>query len=311
MCICVCVLRTFSCLYSKLHKKSETITFSSSQFADHKRGGWKSDLSHPVIFISPCCLFHSGPRVEQTRTGVVDDGVASVVLTSPSVWECMCGTAEVWFLSSCTECVSVSFSVSRWGGMYPDWGFVCSLRWWWSLGDFGGHRPFLSWPRKPLSLGLQCSRHWRASVERSATRRLSSGAQPLSPSSAPIKRKVRPTWRAGQPQPRSRSGTQRDRGPLRTREVERARKMVCTEMENCHQGPERSIPLTCTFSTEKESQNITIQFMLYFIWLMFGIICQIIKCDYLLYVHLFVWCCLNVHVLKNDCFNINIVLIWY
>lgn len=194
---------------------------------------------HLVIFICPCCdLFHSGPWVEQTRAGVVAEGIVSVKLTS-SVW----GTAEV--------CVSVSFSVNRWGGMYPGWGFVCSL--WCLPADFGGQRPLLSCPRKPLSLGLQCSRHWRASVERSATRRLSSGPQPRSPSSAaPIKRKVRPTWRAGQPQLRSRSGTQRERGPLRTREAEPARKTVCTEMENCHQGPERSIPLTCTFSTEKD-----------------------------------------------------------
>lgn len=131
--------------------------------------------------------------------------------------------------------------------MYPGSGLVC----WSPPWDFGGQRPLLSCPRKPLSLWPQCSRHWRARVERSATRRLSSGPQSRSPSAVPIKRKVRPMCRAGQPQRRSRSGTQSECGPLRTREADPSRKTVWTEMENCHQGPDRSIPLTCTFKTDE------------------------------------------------------------
>lgn len=150
-------------------------------------GGWKSES----VFISPSVFFYSGPWVEHTRAGVVGDGVAAVDLTLLSAWGCVCGSfTELWVLSTFAECVftpSVSFSISRWGGTYPVWGFECSL-WCWLLGDFGGQRPLLSCPRKPLSLGLQCSRHWRARVERSATRRLSSGPQPRSPSSAPIRR---------------------------------------------------------------------------------------------------------------------------
>lgn len=162
-----------------------------------------------------CGFFHPGPRVESRPSGVVAEG-GSV------------------FVSKC-------------GGMYPGSGLVC----WSPLWDFGGHRPLLSCPLKPLNLWPQCSRHWRARVERSATRRLSSGPQSRSPSSVPIKRKVRPTCRAGQPQRRSRSGTQSECGPLRTREVDPARKTVWTAMENCHQGPDRSIPLTCTFKTDE------------------------------------------------------------
>lgn len=139
--------------------------------------------------------------------------------------------------------------------MYPDCGFVCSFLCL-SFGVLAGQRPLLSCPRKPLSLGLQCSRHGRARVERSATRRLSSGLRPRSPSSAPIRRKVRPTCSAGQPQLRSRSGTQREWGPLRTWEGDPARKTDWTEMENCHQGPERSIPLTWTFSTDRDKTQV-------------------------------------------------------
>lgn len=142
---------------------------------------------------------------------------------------------------------STFVSVNKWGGMYPGSG----LAGWSPLWDFGGQRPRLSCPRKPLSLWPQCSRHWRAKVERSATRRLSSGPQSRSPSTVPIRRKVRPMCRAGQPQRRSRSGTQSECGPLRTREADPSRKTVWTVMENCHQGPDRSIPLTCTFRTEE------------------------------------------------------------
>lgn len=165
-------------------------------------------------------VFPPGPYVESTPPGVLDEG-GSVDSSSAFV------------------------SVNKCGGMYPGSGLVC----WSPLWDFGGQRPLLSCPRKPLSLWPQCSRHWRARVERSATRRLSSGPQSRFPSTVPIKRKVRPMCRAGQPQRRSRSGTQSECGPLRTREVDPSRKTVWTAMENCHQGPDRSIPLTCTFKT--------------------------------------------------------------
>lgn len=112
-----------------------------------------------------------------------------------------------------------------------------------------GHRPLLSCPRNPLSLGLQCSLQGRAREARSATSRLSSGPT-LRPSSPPISRKVRPTCRAGHPQPRSRSGTHRACCPRRTRDSP-ARNTVWTHTENCHQGPERSIPRTCTFNTDR------------------------------------------------------------
>lgn len=224
------------------------------------------------------CVFNVGPGVEHTSGSVEGEEVVSMDSIPLSVWECVCGTTEVWVSYVFAPSGSLSFSVSRWGGMYPDWGFDCSL---WLSGGLVGQRPLLSCPRKPLSLGLQCSRHWRARVERSATRRLSSGLQPRSPSSAPIRRKVRPTWRAGQPQERSRSGTQRDWGPLRTRDVAPVRKTVCTEMENCHQGPERSIPLTCTFSTEHTEWKIVFLLLLFSFnfWLL------IVVCIWLIWFH--------------------------
>lgn len=208
------------------------------------------------FFCTCLFLFYSGFWVEHTRAMVEEEGPVSV--------GAMCRSVLLWASSKFTVLSKwglASFSVSRWGGTYAECVFACSLlRGRWALGDFWGQRPLLSCPRKPLSLGLQCSRHWRASVERSATRRLSSGAQLRSPSSAPMRRNVRPTWRAGQPQLRSRSGTQRDWEPLRTRELEPVRKTVCTAMENCHHGPERSIPLTCTFSTDKEINTLMSSF---------------------------------------------------
>lgn len=207
----------FSCLYTMRGTSIKVCCFVSFRL-----WGKSAKQSFECREWTSHVVFPPRPHVESTPPGVVDEG-------------------------SSVDSSSAFVSVNKWGGMYPGSGLVC----WSPLWDFGGQRPLLSCPRKPLSLWPQCSRHWRARVERSATRRLSSGPQSRSPSTVPIKRKVRPMCRAGQPQRRSRSGTQSECGPLRTREVDPSRKTIWTAMENCHQGPDRSIPLTCTFKTDE------------------------------------------------------------